>query len=115
MSKVLHIQSSPRGERSYSARAAEVFLEAYAKANPEDEIRTMSVFLACARGGAYGEGSGAEAYDLQVPYMRTILGFMGLTDVRVLEVKPTLAGGPEKSAEVFEAALEKSRDMAVDF
>ena len=44
MSKLLYIQSSPRGERSYCIRAADAFIEAYKKGHPDDEIVTINVF-----------------------------------------------------------------------
>jgi len=43
MAKVLHIQSSPRGERSYSRRAAEAFLESYLDAHPGDTVETLDL------------------------------------------------------------------------
>ena len=44
MAKVLYIQASPRGERSYSTAAAEAFLASYKEANPKDEIDTINLF-----------------------------------------------------------------------
>ena len=44
MSKLLYIQASPRGERSYCIRAADAFIEAYKKAHPDDQIVTLNVF-----------------------------------------------------------------------
>ena len=44
MAKVLYIQASPRGERSYSTAAAEAFLASYREANPKDEIVTINLF-----------------------------------------------------------------------
>lgn len=42
------------------------------------------VYLIVARGGAYSGASPAKAYDLQEPYLRTVLGFIGLTDIKVI-------------------------------
>lgn len=42
--KLLHIQASPMGERSYSTRAAEAFLEEYRKKNPNDTIHTLDIW-----------------------------------------------------------------------
>ncbi len=44
MSKLLYIQASPRGERSYCIRAADAFIEAYKKEHPDDQIVTLNVF-----------------------------------------------------------------------
>lgn len=44
MSKLLYIQASPRGERSYSIAAADAFIESYQAANPDDEVTTINLF-----------------------------------------------------------------------
>jgi FMN-dependent NADH-azoreductase len=61
-----------------------------------------------ARGGAYGPGSGAEAYDLQSKTLGGILGFIGLTDLVNIFVEPTL--GPQ---EAVGAVLAKAEELAV--
>jgi FMN-dependent NADH-azoreductase len=53
--------------------------------------------LIFARGGAYGPGSGAEAYDAQSKYLKQVLGFIGFTDVKEIFVEPT-AMGPKEEA-----------------
>ncbi len=44
MSKLLYIQASPRGERSYCIRTADAFIDAYKKEHPDDQIVTLNVF-----------------------------------------------------------------------
>ena len=44
MAKILHIQTSPMGERSYSKRAAQVFLDAYFAAHPQDVIEERELW-----------------------------------------------------------------------
>jgi FMN-dependent NADH-azoreductase len=68
-----------------------------------------------ARGGAYGEGTGAEAYDLQKPYIDNILGFMGITDVTSILVEPMLMGGPEAAETAREGAVAEARELAATF
>jgi len=46
MSKILHIEASPRGNRSGSSQLATWFLDAYRKANPDDTVETLNVFEA---------------------------------------------------------------------
>jgi FMN-dependent NADH-azoreductase len=41
-----------------------------------------------ASGGAYA-GTASEAYDQQTPYLRTILGFIGITDVTFIQAGGT--------------------------
>lgn len=44
MAKILYIQASPRGERSYSSTVAEAFIASYKEGNPGDEIITLNPF-----------------------------------------------------------------------
>jgi FMN-dependent NADH-azoreductase len=46
MSKVLHIQASPRGDRSASLTAAKTFLSAYHAKHPGDTIETLDLWHA---------------------------------------------------------------------
>ncbi|MDX6766185.1 MAG: NAD(P)H-dependent oxidoreductase [Candidatus Methylacidiphilales bacterium] len=57
-----------------------------------------------ARGGAYGPGTGAEAYDLQTRTVRQLLGFIGVSDVTDVLVEPTLA--PADVQEASRTALQ---------
>ena len=43
-----------------------------------------------ARGGAYGPGTGGEGYDAQTSYLKQVLGFIGITDLKEILVEPTL-------------------------
>jgi len=43
MARVLHVQASPRGDESFSIRVARAFLEAYAKAHPDDTLETLDL------------------------------------------------------------------------
>ena len=61
-----------------------------------------------ARGGAYGSGTGAEAYDLQSKTLGGILGFIGITDVTSIFVEPTLA-----APEDLEATVKKAKELAI--
>lgn len=67
------------------------------------------------RGGAYGAGTGAEAYDAQIPYVVQWLGFIGFTDIRSIVIEPTLAGGPDKAKVVLEDARAEARAKALKF
>lgn len=64
-----------------------------------------------ARGGAYSAGTGAEAMDLQKPYVETWLRFIGFTDLRSVVIEPTL-GAPEQSDRVKAQATEAAAAMA---
>jgi FMN-dependent NADH-azoreductase len=62
-----------------------------------------------ARGGAYGPGTGAEGYDQQSGYLRQVLGFIGITDLREVFVEPTLSEKDKALATATERAEELAR------
>jgi len=210
MAKVLHIESSPRKDRSSSIAVARQFLEVYQAKNPNDKVETLDLWAAnlprfdgstveakyailngqphtqeqrnawqavvklaehfksadkylfslpmwnfgipyvlkhyidvlvqpgltfsytpgegykglvtgraaaavYARGGDYSAGTGAEGYDKQSDYLRAILGFIGLTDVRQVFVEPTIAGGQEMKEKAIAAAKDQATKLAQVF
>lgn len=64
-----------------------------------------------ASGGTYSEGSGAESYDLQKPYMKLWLSFIGFTTIHSIVVDGTLMG-PEVVAKNQERAIEQAKQLA---
>jgi FMN-dependent NADH-azoreductase len=77
------------------ARAGRTFR--YTASGPEGLLRDKTVFVTTARGGFYGAGSPAAALDFQEPYLRAMLGFLGLTDVTFVHAEG-LAIDPETAA-----------------
>jgi len=78
-------------------------------------LENKRAFVAVARGGAYGPGTGAEAMDFQRPYLETILKFMGIVDQRYVVIEPTLAAGRETAMSELGRAVETARSDAEDF
>ena len=210
MGKLLYIQASPRGERSYSTHVADAFVSVYGETHPDDTVHTLNIFevnlpsfdglavqakysilhgmdhtekerqawktveaviqeflsadryvisvpmwnfgipyrlkqyvdllvqpgytfsfdpmkgyeglvknkrvlLACARGNTYLPGSEMALFDHQVPYLKTVLSFIGLSDISLVVVEPTLAGGPDGAAVALNEAIEKAKGLAADF
>lgn len=62
-----------------------------AAGRPEGLLAGKKVFAIIASGGSYVEGSGLTALDHEVPYLRFIFGFMGITDVRFVQAGGTAA------------------------
>lgn len=77
-------------------------------------ITNKPALLICARGGAYGSGTGGESLDLQISYMETILKFIGFTDIRPLIIEPMLSA-PEIKEEAIQKAKEKAVKLAASF
>jgi len=70
----------------------------YTANGPEGLLKDKKVFVIAARGGVYTGESPMKALDFQEPYLRTILGFNGLTDVTFVHVE-----GQKMSAEAAES------------
>lgn len=84
------------------ARAGVTFQ--YTASGPEGLLKGKKVYLALARGGVYRETPN----DSQVPYLKTVLGFLGMTDVACVYAEG-LAMGSESAIQAFteaEAALD---------
>lgn len=66
----------------------------YTEKGPEGLLKGKKVFVLTARGGVYSNGGPAASFDFQEPYLRAVLGFLGLTDVTFVHFEG-LAMGPE--------------------
>jgi FMN-dependent NADH-azoreductase len=66
----------------------------YTEKGPEGLLKGKKVFVLTARGGVYSNGAPAAALDFQEPYLRTVLGFLGLTDVTFVHFEG-VGMGPE--------------------
>jgi FMN-dependent NADH-azoreductase len=77
-------------------RAGRTF--SYSHTGPEGMLKGKRVILVLARGGVYSDGP-AKPLDFQEPYLRAILGFIGLTDIEVVRVEGVAVSaiGPEKA------------------
>ena len=88
------------------ARAGRTF--SYSEAGPKGLVTGKRVIVVSASGGIY---SGENAtIDFQVPWLRTILGFLGMTDVEVIRIEGT-AFGPEAANKALERATAHARDL----
>ena len=56
----------------------------YTDKGPVGTLHGKKVVLIVASAGAYDKGSPSESYDLLTPYMKHILGFIGITDVQTI-------------------------------
>ena len=63
----------------------------YSEKGPQGLVTGKKVVLVLARGGIYSAGP-MQATDFQEPYLRAVLGFIGLTDVEVVRVEGVALG-----------------------
>jgi FMN-dependent NADH-azoreductase len=81
----------------------------YGAAGPEGLLKGRKVFIVTARGGIYSGDSPASGLDFQEPYLRAILGFLGLDDVTFIHVE-----GLKISPEAAAAGIERARKAIGD-
>ena len=79
------------------ARAGVTFR--YTENGPEGLVKGKKVYVALARGGIYRDTPA----DSQVPYLKGVLGFLGMTDVEFIYAEG-LAMGPEAADKAFAEA-----------
>ena len=79
------------------ARAGVTFR--YTETGPEGLLKGKKVYVALARGGLYRD----TANDSQVPYLKSVLGFLGLSDVSFIYAEG-LAMGTESAEKAFAQA-----------
>ena len=81
----------------------------YSQKGPVGMLKGKRAILVLARGGVYSDGP-AKPLDFQEPYLRAILGFIGLTDIEVVRVEGVAVSaiGPEKA---LASAIAQSRDI----
>jgi FMN-dependent NADH-azoreductase len=97
----LWIDQIVRGGRTFS----------YGANGPKGLLEGKKATLLVASGGVYSPGSPAEALNFVGPYMKTILGFIGIADVDTVAVGGAgqLASGAVDRATLLHPALEQIR------
>jgi FMN-dependent NADH-azoreductase len=83
----------------------------YGPNGPQGLLTRKKVVVITSRGGAYEKGTAREAFDFQEPYLRHILGFIGLTDVTFIHAENQ---GHEQAAVSFADAAERIGGIVVD-
>ena len=97
------IASTLKAWLDHIARAGRTFR--YTEKGPEGLLRGKKVYVAASRGGLYANGGPAAPMDFQEPYLRAMLGFLGLKDVTFV-----YAEGQSISAEAAQEGMRKARE-----
>ncbi|HVH01508.1 MAG TPA: FMN-dependent NADH-azoreductase [Amaricoccus sp.] len=92
-------------------RAGETFR--YSEAGPKGLLGGKRVIVVESRGGLYSEGP-AQAVDFQEPYLRHLLGFIGLSDVTFVRAEK-IGYGPEAREAAIAAATASLQATAGGF
>ncbi|CAN5748079.1 FMN-dependent NADH-azoreductase AzoR3 [soil metagenome] len=101
------IPSTLRTWFDHVLRAGETF--SYSEAGPKGLLEGKRVIVVESRGGLYSEGP-AQALDFQEPYLRQLLGFIGLTDVTFVQAEK-IGYGPDARAAAIEGAKVRLADL----
>ena len=75
----------------------------YTANGPEGLAKGKTVIVASSRGGMYSTSAAAEAMEHQESYLKVVLGFFGITDVRIVRAEG-LGMGPDAVAAAFASA-----------
>ena len=78
----------------------------------EGLLKGKKVLIVTTRGAMYGQGSPIAALDYQVPYLRTVLGFMGLDQIRFVNADGMDFGTPEYKVASLETAAKHLQELA---
>jgi FMN-dependent NADH-azoreductase len=94
------IASTLKAWFDYVLRAGLTFR--YSESGPEGLMKGKRAIVVESRGGLYSSGP-AQPMDSQEPHLRTLLGFIGITDVVFVRAEK-LAFGPEAREQAIDAA-----------
>lgn len=103
------ITSSLKSWFDHVLRAGVTF--SYSEAGPEGLLKGKRAIVILTRGGLYSEGP-AQAMDSQEPHIRTLLNFIGISDVTFVRAEK-LAFGPEHREQAIHAARFKLEEAIV--
>ncbi len=96
------IPSTLKAWIDHIARAGRTFR--YTSTGPEGLLKGKKVFVVTGRGGVYSGNAPAKSLDFQEPYLRGVLGFLGLTDTIFVHVE-----GLRVSPEAAEQGIARAR------
>lgn len=95
-----NISSTLKSWVDHIARAGRSF--SYGAEGPKGLVTGKKVYVVLASGGVYSEGPAIQM-DHAVPYLKSVLAFLGMTDVEVIRIE-----GVGMGADAIAAALEKA-------
>ena len=76
---------------------------------PQGILKGKKIYVVTSRGGAFRPGTPTERFDYQEPYLRHILGFIGLTDITFIHAENQKRGDLAEPARMAAfAAIEQA-------
>lgn len=87
------------------------YLFRYTDKGPVGLVGDKKVVVVSTRGGDYGPDSPFRSYDLLEPYLRTVLSFIGVTDLAFVNAQPMAAAGEAAARKAEAAAVESLKTL----
>ena len=78
-------------------------------------MKNKKMAVITSRGGDYSQDSPVHNFDFQEPYLRTVFGFVGITDITFIIAQPMDALGPQVQVKKIEEAKSMARKIADSF
>ena len=110
-----NISSTLKSWVDHISRSGKSF--AYSENGPKGLVTGKKVYIVLASGGIYSEGAAVQ-FDHAIPYLRGVLGFLGMTDVDVIRIEG-VGMGPDavtaalaKATAKVDAVVAASRGVA---
>ncbi|RUU99488.1 FMN-dependent NADH-azoreductase [Mesorhizobium sp. M6A.T.Cr.TU.017.01.1.1] len=95
------ISSTLKSWVDHVARSGKTF--AYGEDGPKGLVTGKKVYIVLASGGIYSEGAAVQL-DHAIPYLRSVLGFIGMTDVDVIRIEGVGMGPDAVTAALAKAS-----------
>ncbi len=83
----------------------------YTVKGPEGLAGGKRVIVAASRGGFYGPETPHASFEHQTSHLRIVFGFMGITDLEIIEAEG-VARGPEQREKALTGALDAAARLA---
>ncbi|MBY4589296.1 MULTISPECIES: FMN-dependent NADH-azoreductase [Rhizobium] len=83
----------------------------YTESGPVGLLTGKKVYVVLTSGGVYSQGPAAPL-NHAVPYLKSVLGFLGITDIETIYVEG-LAFGPEAAEKAIDAAKTRVQEIAL--
>lgn len=98
-----NISSTLKSWVDHISRSGKSF--SYGENGPKGLVTGKKVYIVLASGGIYSEGAAVQ-FDHAIPYLRGVLGFLGMTDVDVIRIEGVGMGPDAVTAALAKATAE---------
>lgn len=88
------------------------YLFQYTESGPQGLAKNKKMVVITSRGGDYSPGTPYHQFDFVEPYLRTVFGFVGISDITFVNAQPMDAGGPEVQAKKIGEAIAEAKKLA---